>query len=1036
MTKTYTIIDNFDKIKLAPYEEAEATSTTGFYMLPTLLFGDDIPKHRETIFEETSNLSFGAASPFEIPVKNYKTPFTFTADTAYEYMPDMYRYITGRRFYVDSLKKENPTYQLRYPSESTFAFPASYKQMEQSTVIWKQQQDGTWELTSPPPKSFSYYFDLPYAPETIDLNSKLFNNDITFEQYYKPAVITSKNAAIDTIYSLAEGLLKSAPKTLSEVLATLNEFKKSETFVDDLGLRNTALFLGSEPGKDPKKINLVSLHGATSPAYVISNSTEAQDLLKKLLFFKIGNEFIQPGSGKSYWDPLPSKHIYLTTDLVKGTGKPTEESDSVVNSDVVTINSEYKYFSQLAENFPENIVSELQLPNLYTYYNMKTKRISYYKDLTTLEQGKPIKIEDFSVQNYYNLIQDSTLESATPHRYKNIVVSNIKELEEASSIAKLFPMHNEITVPLRSGLKSEFMEILKKHGKADIGIFMTVLGNYFSSTGGALSSEHTFALANETAKISTTTLQIMDLSHFLNVFPASPAYLKYFDDMKNVKLAPSDLILDEESDQALATLGFAFVSQSKINDHLTNKRLGIPEIYKGDKCHSEILAYEIAKFKRKEDGTMGHVQSIFLPNSFEGDQKDASYLDTQVFYGQDYIYEVFTHSLVVGTAYNFEREGFGFKQDFSGGKEGWLLPKATSNVETKAVIVRAPFFNNDSLDAPGLFGWVNKQITTILDKPPLPPEITFHPYKDKKNKILILLNTNYGARELIPIKIFADEAEKIKKIKAAQEGTTKNPNAILYKTDDARGTYRIYKTSSKPTSWADFSTANVKALDSTKNTGYNDFIKENVDYYYMARQEDIHGNLSNPTDIFYIRIVKEEGFPPYLINKTYSFNENKKIETERSFRKYIKIGLTDGARKLVNAEQGINKVDVAYAKADSDDQLKKYKIRLTSKKTGKKIDINVDFAKTINTNYLDKNKNQANALNDLVNKGAPVQPSPTAGGSAQGAGAGFESMAGDAAKAANQKAEKKLSDPSADTDPKAAQELPSIKKLGAPVNLT
>jgi len=953
MTKKYTIIDNFDKLKLAPYEEAEATSTTGFYMLPTLLFGDDIPKHRETMFEETGKSTTLLDASF---VQNYSTPFKFTPGNSYEYMPDMFRYITGRRFYVDSLTKGGPTYQLRYPSESTLTDPSYYKQMEQPNI------DFHHGITSTPPKSFGYYFDLPYAPETIDLNSKLFNNDLTFEQYYNPSAINPLFSGAQPIpFILAPGLKESAPMTHGDVLATLNEFKKSETFVDDLGLRNTALFLGSDPKEDPKKINLVSLHtpgDSNWPASTAFNSMEAQDLLKKLLFFKIGNLLPSAHGGPDTWYPTPSKHIYFTTDLVKGMGKPPKEVE-YAETDVVTINSEYKYFSQLAENFPENIVSELQLPNLYTYYNMKTKKINYYRDLAALGQIKPVKIEDFSVQSYYNLIQDSTLESATPHRYKNIVVSNIKELEEANSIAKLFPMHNEITVPLRNGLKSEFVEILKKHKTT--GMFMTVLGNYFSSawsSGGALSSEHTFALANETAKISTTTLQIMDLSRFLVSFGYS-SYIKYFDDMKNVKLAPSGLILDEEPIQNMARLGLAYTSMNEINELLTNKRLDIPEIYKGDKCHSEILAYEIAKFKRKEDGTMGHVQSIFLPNSFEGDQKDASYLDTQVFYGQDYIYEVFTHSLVVGTTYNFEREGFDFKKLETYAR--WTLPKATSNVETKAVIVRAPFFNNDSLDAPGLFGWVNKQITTILDKPPLPPEITFHPYKDKKNKILILLNTNYGARELIPIKIFADEAEKIKKIKAAQEGTTKNPNAILYKTDDARGTYRIYKTSSKPTSWADFSTANVKALDSTKKTGYNDFIKENVDYYYMARQEDIHGNLSNPTDIFYIRIVKEEGFPPYLINKTYSFNENKKIETERSFRKYIKIGLTDGARKLVKAEEGIDKADVAYAKADSDDQLKKYKIRLTSKKTGKKIDINVDFTKTINTNYLDKNKNQANA---------------------------------------------------------------------------
>ena len=256
---------------------------------------------------------------------------------------------------------------------------------------------------------------------------------------------------------------------------------------------------------------------------------------------------------------------------------------------------------------------------------------------------------------------------------------------------------------------------------------------------------------------------------------------------------------------------------------------------------------------------------------------------------------------------------------------------------------------------------IEKLTTTILDKPPLPPDVSFYPYKDKSNKILVLLNVNYGEREMIPISIFAEDKEKIAAYRDTQK---KSLGPITYKTDDAKGTFRVYRTQRKPTMWNDFSDAESRTLDSAINTGYNDFIEANVDYYYFARFEDVHGNISNPTAIFFVRIVKEGGFPPYLINRTYNFSEGRIIQTDRSFKKYIKIGLSEGTRELLNSAAGINGVDVGYEKAGSDSQLKKYKIRLTSKKTGKKIDINIDFAKIINTNYLNKIDKEAAILSD------------------------------------------------------------------------
>jgi hypothetical protein len=205
-----------------------------------------------------------------------------------------------------------------------------------------------------------------------------------------------------------------------------------------------------------------------------------------------------------------------------------------------------------------------------------------------------------------------------------------------------------------------------------------------------------------------------------------------------------------------------------------------------------------------------------------------------------------------------------------------------------------------------------------------------------------------------PFIVFPEDKPKIAALRAAQ-GIPIQP--ILYKTDDGRGRYLIYRTTTTPNEWVDFHNADVKSLNSDFSAGYNDIILPNVDYYYFARFQDIHGNESNPTPIYHVRIVKEGGFPPYVITKLHTFYkgipESEKRKYEKSFKKYIKIGLAPDTRS-VKDDLNPELADLKYHRRGGSSSLKKYKVRITSKKTGKKFDINLDFAKKINKNYLNK----------------------------------------------------------------------------------
>jgi hypothetical protein len=132
----------------------------------------------------------------------------------------------------------------------------------------------------------------------------------------------------------------------------------------------------------------------------------------------------------------------------------------------------------------------------------------------------------------------------------------------------------------------------------------------------------------------------------------------------------------------------------------------------------------------------------------------------------------------------------------------------------------------------------------------------------------------------------------------------------------------------------------------------------------MFRAIDVHGNRSNPTDVYEVQIVENSGVI-FFNNKVYNFSERSDIISERSsatkdFRRFIRIS-PNFIQSLINYEQSFANVDdnsTAYNSVEppvmglSDESVwdKRFKLRVTSKHSGKKVDINfkckVKYTKT------------------------------------------------------------------------------------------
>jgi len=174
----------------------------------------------------------------------------------------------------------------------------------------------------------------------------------------------------------------------------------------------------------------------------------------------------------------------------------------------------------------------------------------------------------------------------------------------------------------------------------------------------------------------------------------------------------------------------------------------------------------------------------------------------------------------------------------------------------------------------------------------------------------------------------------------------------------------VYRINEKPTSITDFdgflrSTVDLRFLDtdrSTKNFAYmHDMVIPNRKYYYCARSLDVHNNISNPTYIFEIEMVNNDG-QIFLRQDIFTF-EAAKPEVVKNGRRFIYVEPSFNQVVLEEPPEAPANVNVAPENnilgiADQQESCwnETFKIRVTSKKTGKKLDLNLTFKNSGVTN--------------------------------------------------------------------------------------
>jgi len=374
---------------------------------------------------------------------------------------------------------------------------------------------------------------------------------------------------------------------------------------------------------------------------------------------------------------------------------------------------------------------------------------------------------------------------------------------------------------------------------------------------------------------------------------------------------------------------------SKLLQLTKNNMRTYEDILNGKKAMSETIFYEVAKFEgNTTSDSNSHLQSFYFVNSNEINV--LNFVDTQVKYNKQYTYVVYAYQMVLGNKYKFTG--------------GYVI----SN------LLRWTLINNASYKIFKIP--LSKFSGRVLDRPPVFPDVDFIPFRAVNDKIKISMNSNVGLYDLNPIPI-KNEDDAL--ITALRESQKKPSGPLEYKTDDKTVTFEIFRTDKLPATYRDFADNQI-AIVQTKfrkdgdqflpSTNFIDSIEPNIVYYYTIRLKDIHGHISNPSAIYKVKMVDNQGtiyplievvdlIPPGMETRTPSKPMKKYVQIIPALPQTLlnerELFPNPGPRMSPQITNAFNALPLGVTNEKVWNE--KYKIRFSSKKSGKKFDLNIEF---------------------------------------------------------------------------------------------
>jgi hypothetical protein len=392
---------------------------------------------------------------------------------------------------------------------------------------------------------------------------------------------------------------------------------------------------------------------------------------------------------------------------------------------------------------------------------------------------------------------------------------------------------------------------------------------------------------------------------------------------------------DQMIESQLSTIINSAIVKGKIRNLINTRSRTATQLMNGGVSYSDTVFYKIDKHKysNKNSYSPTPTQTVYIPAS---DKQIITYLDTQVKYKKRYHYKVYAYVAVFGTEYEYAPLEGKSEIDFDEFDNAYFSIITRPKID----LIEVPYADKSAL---------------LLDKPPTSPSVEFLPYADSSSDIKISLATTFGEVLEVPVQVLRTDEKPI--YYSTQNQTPDFKGRIIYSGDDKVSRYQVFRINYKPEKPEDFGRGQVRYVDTntpnritaqTLETSFIEKLSFNTKYYYAFRSVDVHENISNLSRIFEVEIINNDG-AVYTSIKNVDYAKPETKFRNKNVRKYLRIRAANSQKyfdsKTILDNLGQNKAENISLGPDQQNLWnRKFKFRLTSSDTGRKIDINVKFS--------------------------------------------------------------------------------------------
>ncbi len=621
------------------------------------------------------------------------------------------------------------------------------------------------------------------------------------------------------------------------------------------------------------------------PRYINNNN----DLYTKIQTFSMRTN---PNDAELLAASAPRR--YHLSDIVV----PETRNVIAINDDSKAVSSgritaKFNFVSEQYEKWSQS-VSEPLLPCIYLESDpQQTKSIM---DLKFFPRVTP-KARHFYDFNY---ILKDRYQTPNERQFKNLMFGQNFSFAPGNAQKGQYPFYNRIKFNYRTN--HDFKNMLKS-----FNFFEHLIDDYIS----ARKNKKRFLLqkdSHQSTTVETQKLEMFDVTAWLRSSDFS------LDGTKKVLFEPTTEVKNRYK-YFMDKMSFA----GKIRKLCKSKLPNIEDIINNKPVETETLFYRIDKYV---GNSRRPVQQFWVP----GDDDFVDYIDTQIKYGIKYTYSVNAYVLVYGCRYEYANKQTSSKR-----------VTMDARIQPSFQIIEIPNIYTD--------------YCRVVQPPQPVPTVKFVNEKNAKDYIKIYLNLtlNSNNEPLVPIVPKDMEQEELRK----DYDRLEERDRFVY--NNERALYEIYRTDFIPESYADLEghkLTQVRNAFPSTGASHTDFIRPWKKYYYVFRSVNFHGLVSNCTPIYEVEMTKDADETFLSVQTVGFFKEN----VSQATRKFIKLlqaipatqhtifdddNLTDDEGQPLTTFRGrnIDKINLGVAKHPI--WGKKFKFRLTSTSTGKKLDINI-----------------------------------------------------------------------------------------------